>query len=150
MALDTAPSADQTLQATAAAGGSERLARVRQEQQAQQAANDIMKRFGQFRLNANQQANQLLSQRQQGQLRANLQARQMAQKQNLARDRSTQSIFNNIAGIGGSLLGVGLGGIVQDQQRQEPPKDFSMPPSFGSFRRSQLSQGTFVPSSTIG
>jgi hypothetical protein len=149
MAFDTAPSADQTLQATAAAGGSERLARVRQEQQSQQAANDIMERFGQFRLNASQQANQLLSQRQQGQLRADLQARQMAQKQNLARDRSTQSIFNNIAGIGGSLLGVGLGGIGGGAATTGAAQGFSnAPSSFGRFRQSQVPQGTFVPSST--
>jgi len=109
MALDTAPSADQTLQATAAAGGSERLARVRQEQQAQQAASDIMERFGQFRLNASQQANQLLSQRQQGQLQANLQARQMAQKQNLSRSRATMSLFNNIASLGGQIAGTAAG-----------------------------------------
>ena len=105
MALDTATSADQTLQATAAAGGSERLARVRQEQQSQQAANDIMERFGQFRLNANQQANQLLQAGVGNQMRA----QQMAQKQNLSRDRATMSLFNNIASLGGRIAGAAAG-----------------------------------------
>jgi len=105
MALDTAPSADQTLQATAAAGGSERLAHVRQEQQSQQASNDIMERFGQFRLNANQQANQLLQAGVGNQMRA----QQMAQKQNLSRSRATMSLFNNIASLGGQIAGTAAG-----------------------------------------
>ena len=144
MALSAAPSADQTLQATAAAGGSERLARVRQEQQSQQAANDIMERFGQFRLNANQQANQLLSQRQQDQLRASLQAQKQSQRQNLQRSQATMSLFNNIASLGGSIAGTATGQLGAQSLID------SNPMSFGSFRRSQLPQGKFVPSSTIG
>jgi len=120
MALDTAPSADQTLQATAAAGGSERLARVRQEQQSQQAANDIMERFGQFRLNANQQANQLLQAGVGNQMRA----QQMAQKQNLSRSRATMSLFNNLAALGGSIAGTATGQLGAQSIMNSNPSSF--------------------------
>jgi len=109
LANEAAGTMDQTLQATAATGGSERLARVRQAEQEQQAANDIMERFGQFRLQSAQQAanvqNQAISNLMRGQ--------RMSQRQNLQRSQATMSLFNNIAGMGGTLLGQGLGGGMQ-------------------------------------
>jgi len=105
LARDAAGTMDQTLQATAATGGSERLARTRQQAQTQRQLNDVMDQFGQFRLSADQQAaniqNQAISNLMRGQ--------RMAQRQNLQRSRSTMSLFNNIAGIGGTLFGQGLG-----------------------------------------
>jgi hypothetical protein len=108
LARDSAGTMDQTLQATAATGGSERLAQTRQQQQVQESANNIMEQFGQFRLNTNQQANQLL---QQG-ISNQLQGQQMAQRQNLQRSKTFQDAFGQVASVGGSLLGQGVGGMM--------------------------------------
>jgi len=131
LANEAAGTADQTLQATAATGGSERLARTRQQAQVQQAANDIMDRFGQFRLQAQQQA---ASVQQQG-IGNLLQGQRMAQKQNLARDRATMSLFNNIASLGGQV-GATAAGQLGAQQLFDGGGQ-----SFRQFRRNQNSLG---------
>jgi hypothetical protein len=127
LANDAAGNADQTLQATAATGGSERLARTRQQAQAQQAANDIMDRFGQFRLQAQQQAANV---RQQG-IANKMQGQAMAQKQNLARSRATMSAFNSLTNMGTSLMGQGIGGAINKKMLSNMPQP---PMSFGQMR----------------
>jgi hypothetical protein len=135
LARDSAGTMDQTLQATAATGGSERLARTRQQEQVQQAANDIMDRFGQFRLQAQQQAANV---QQQG-ISNLLQGQQMAQRQNLQRSQATQNLFGSIANLGAGLAGQGLGQMMA-------PSGGGM--SFGQMRNSSIQDGGFYDTGT--
>jgi hypothetical protein len=140
LARDSAGTMDQTLQATAATGGSERLARTRQQEQVQQAANDIMDRFGQFRLQAQQQAANV---QQQG-ISNLLQGQQMAQRQNLQRSQATQNLFGSIANLGAGLAGQATGQMMA-------PSGGGMAGggmSFGQMRAPSIQDGGFYDTGT--
>lgn len=105
LANEAAGTMDQELQATAALGGSERLARARQAAETQDRVDQVMDQFSQFRLQTDQAANNLLGQLSQNQLRA----QRMGQRQGLKRSEHFSSLANNVAGMGSTLLGQGFG-----------------------------------------
>jgi hypothetical protein len=127
LASDTAGTADQRLQATAATGGSERMARLQQAEREQQRADQMLDQFGQFRLQTNQQANQML----QAGVSNQMQGQQMAQRQNLQRSQATQNLFGSIANLGAGLAGQGVGGMMSNQM-------------FGQMRQQSMPQGQFM------
>lgn len=105
MGKEAAGSADQFLQSTAALGGSERLAQARHQSSQNRATKQALDSFRQFRLGANRQANQALNMHF-GNERFTT---QMVQQADQGRSATTQSLFNNLAGIGSTILGRQLG-----------------------------------------
>jgi len=111
LAAAAGPGLDEFMMVQEAQGGGQRMAELAAARQARRAGDQALNQFGQFRASQSQQANRLLAQ-----------ASQMQQRQQLARSRSTMSLFNNIASLGGQVAGTSLGqlGAMRMQQPRSP------------------------------